>query len=222
MKWRGPTKDGQLGHQHVTNATTEIPKNVTVFPDAFVYGVGGLCGPDYVGYDPPGGYVCSVHGGMHGGEIDERTGRWTCPGCTDGYPKAFPSALTLVNTSGAVQSTFPHAHHWPDDISEAVLETWVNGWFTTFWELQSWDPATAHIVLGKGGFHGGQPHMLDGIQKDGSVGGPDEFLPEANFTNPLDAPSMGGVMIQNLLAEVRFSGSLRSGALSLISALVAA
>ena len=32
--------------------------------------------------------------------------------------------------------------------------------------------------------------------------GPDEFLPEANFTNPLDAPSMGGVMIQNLLAEL--------------------
>ena len=82
----------------------------------------------------------------------------------------------------------------------------VNGWFTTFWELQSWDgdPTTAHLVLGKGGFHGGQPHMLDGIQADGSIGGPDEFLPEANFTNPLDAPSMGGVMIQNLLAEVRF------------------
>ena len=85
MVYKGP--GSQLGHQHVSNATNEIPKNVTVFPDAFVYvsnawkersclenssdeawlypqGVGGLCGPDYVGYDPPGGYVCSVHGGM--------------------------------------------------------------------------------------------------------------------------------------------------------------
>ena len=80
----------------------------------------------------------------------------------------------------------------------------VNGWFTTFWQLQSWDgdPTTAHLVLGKGGFHGGQPHMLDGIQKDGSIGGPDEFLPESNFTNPLDAPSMGGIMIQNLLVNI--------------------
>ena len=231
--------------------------------------MGGLCGPDYVGYDPPGGYICSVHGGMHGGDIDERTGarppllgttpnqhasllllflyepvqklglwvpgdagKWSCPGCTDGYPKAFPSALSLINTSGAKQSTFPNADRWPEDISEAVLETWVNGkravincrsfrgftafqclkrcwlsspgWFTTFWRLKSWDgdPTSARVVLGTGGFHGGQPHMLDGIQKDGSTGGPDEFLPEANFTNPLDAPSMGGVMIQNLLAEL--------------------
>ena len=39
-----------------------------MFPDYYVYGVGGLCGPDYVGYDPPGGYVCSIHGGMHGGD----------------------------------------------------------------------------------------------------------------------------------------------------------
>jgi hypothetical protein len=131
MKWSGP--GSQLGHQHVSNATAEIPKNLTVFPDTFVYGVGGLCGPGYVGFDPPGGYVCSVHGGMHGGEIDERTGRWSCPGCTDGYPKAFPAALRLINTSGSRQSTFPHAHRWPADVSAAILETWVNGWFTTWW-----------------------------------------------------------------------------------------
>ena len=139
---------------------------------------------------------------MHGGDIDERTGRWSCPSCTDGYPKAFPSALTLINTSGAKQSTFPNAAAWPEDMSEVVLETWVNGWFTTFWQLQSFDASLGRVALGKGGFHGGQPHMLDGIQKDGTVGGPDEFLPEGNFTNPLDAPSMGGVMIQNLLAEL--------------------
>lgn len=43
MKWRGPTKDGQLGHQHVSNATAEIPKDLTVFPDAFVYGAASQC-----------------------------------------------------------------------------------------------------------------------------------------------------------------------------------
>ena len=35
MVYKGP--GSQLGHQHVSNATNEIPKNVTVFPDAFVY-----------------------------------------------------------------------------------------------------------------------------------------------------------------------------------------
>ena len=196
MPWPG------YGHQHVANATREIPKNLTVFPDYFVYGVGGLCGADYVGFDPPGGYVCSIHGGMHGGDIDERTGNWSCPGCTDGYPKAFPKALLLTNTTGATQTAFPHADTWADDVSEAVLETWVNGWFTTFWQLKGYDASVGRLSLGKGGFHGGQPHMLDGIQKDGSIGGPDEFLPEANVTNPLDAASMNQVMIQNLLAEL--------------------
>ena len=188
MQWRGAAGTSQLGHQHVTNATAEIPKNLTVFPDAFVYGVGGLCGADYVAFDPPGGYLCSVHGGMHGGEIDERTGRWSCPGCTDGYPKAFPAALALVNTSNAVQNTFPNAHKWPDDMSEAVIETWVNGWFTTWWQLKSYDKGKQRFELGKGGFHGGQPHMLDGLNKDGSKGGPDEFLPEANYVRARSHP----------------------------------
>ena len=157
---------------------------------------------------------------QHGGEIDERTGRWSCPGCTDGYPKAFPAALRLINQSGSVQSTFPHAANWPDDVSEAIIETWVNGWFTTWWQLKGYEQAAGRLKLGRGGFHGGrecpilppllrdmplavtvysssnalrwpEPHMLDGLNKDGSVQpGGDEFLPEANFTNPLDSPSV--------------------------------
>ena len=39
----------------VINATAEIPKNVTVFPDYFVYGAHGACAA--AGYDPPGGCV---------------------------------------------------------------------------------------------------------------------------------------------------------------------
>ena len=68
-----------------------------------------------------------MHGGMHGGELDERTNTWSCPGCTDGYPAVFPSALVLVNTTGAAQKTFPHADRWPKNVTEAVLRTWVNG-----------------------------------------------------------------------------------------------
>ena len=63
-------------------------------------------------------------------------------------------------------------HHRPANISGAVLRTWVNGWFTEMWELNGFDAATGTLSLGKGGFHGGQPHMLDGVQKDGTPGGP--------------------------------------------------
>jgi hypothetical protein len=46
------------------------------------YGANGACA--HAGYDPPGAYMCSVHGGMHGGDYDAVTGKWTCPGCTNG------------------------------------------------------------------------------------------------------------------------------------------
>jgi len=166
--WTSMQPVHDLGHQITINATALVPKSTTVFPDYYVYGVGGACAK--AGYDPPGGYLCSTHGGMHGGEWDEKTMAWSCPGCTDGYPAVFPSQLKLVNTTGARQKTFPNAHLWPADISGAVLHTWVNGWFTEMWELDSFDPATGVLALGKGGFHGGQPHMLDSVLPDGSPG----------------------------------------------------
>ena len=69
--------------------------------------------------------------------------------------------------------------------------------------LDGYDTATATLVLGKGGFHGGQPHMLDGVNADGSAGGPDEFLNSTlNVTNRIDPQSMAQVRIENLLAEL--------------------
>ena len=46
------------------------------------YGANGACAK--AGYDPAGGYLCSQHGGMHGGDYDAISGKWGCPGCTDG------------------------------------------------------------------------------------------------------------------------------------------
>eukprot|EP00039_Didymoeca_costata_P023769 m.8181 g.8181 ORF g.8181 m.8181 type:complete len:1067 (-) comp3851_c0_seq2:220-3420(-) len=195
-----------LGHQIVENATKYIPKNVTVFPDYYVYGTGGACAR--AGYDPPGGYLCSIHGGMHGGDWDGT--KWTCPGCTDGYPTVFPSALVLKNTTdvNVKQKTFPNSHLWPKDnetLSKAILRTWVNGWFTEMWNVAGWNEDTATLDLGYGGFHGGQPHMLDSVNPDGTPGGPDEFLNSTvNVTNRLDPSSMGQVIIENLLAELDF------------------
>ena len=49
-----------------------MPKNVTVFPDAFVYGVGGLVVQVMLSTIHLAD-TFAIHGGMHGGEIDERT-----------------------------------------------------------------------------------------------------------------------------------------------------
>jgi hypothetical protein len=39
----------------------------------------------------------------------------------------------------------------------------VNGWFTNMWEIDAYDPATATITFGAGGFQGGRSyHVVDG------------------------------------------------------------
>ena len=87
-------------------------------------------------------------------------------------------------------------------MSQAVLRAWVNGWFTTMWEVEGWDEQHGELALGRGGFHGGQPHMLDSVRADGSPGGPDEFLNATlNVTNRIDPGSMNQVMGRNLFGE---------------------
>ena len=142
---------------------------------------------------------------MHGGDWDGT--KWTCPGCTDGYPTVFPAALALANTTGAHQRVLPNAHRWPVNVSGGILRAWVNGWFTEMWELGGYDDATGRIALGRGGFHGGQPHMLDSVNPDGTPGAPDEFLNSTvNVTNRLDPGSMGQIIVENLLAELDAPG----------------
>ena len=142
------------GTQIVVNATPSIPKSVANFPDYYVYGAGGACAAQ--GYDPPGGWLCADWGGMHGGTFDPARG-WS-----GGYPKPFPASLELSNTSGVKQSVFPHSAQW--DVSggaangtRAKLRAWVNGWYTSMWEIADWDEDKSKLTLGRGGFHGGQP-----------------------------------------------------------------
>ena len=139
--WQTKPPPSDPGVQIVVNATPSIPKTVTTFPDYFMYGAGGACAAQ--GYDPPGGWLCASYGGMHGGTFTPGQG-WT-----GGYPTPFPASVELSNTSGVKQSVFPHSSKW--DISggresdakaqngtRAKLRAWVNGWFTSMWEIADW------------------------------------------------------------------------------------
>ena len=133
--WLSRQPVGDRGHQIVVNATAAVPKTVTNFPDYYVYGVGGNCATQ--GYDPPGGWMCSIYGSMHGGTFDSATAKWE----GGGYPNVFPGALSLSNTTGAVQSVFPHSSSWMvSNTSGAagIIRAWVNGWFVSMWEIADW------------------------------------------------------------------------------------
>lgn len=195
-----PTID--LGHQIVVNATHFIPKQVAEFPDYYVYGVGGTC--ERQGYDPPGGWMCSTRGSMHGGTFDD-TGNWA----GGGYPQVFPSALVLSNTTGEAQTVFPNSSSW--DASNAttgtrgIIRAWVNGWFVSMWEIESWDEVASTLKLGRGGFHGGQTAYLDQMLPDGSWARADECcFPNltANFSNRINPGTMDRVFVENLLSEL--------------------
>ena len=171
------------------------------------YGVGGQCGPDGADYTPPGGYICSIHGGMHGGTWDPAanngTGKWVCPWCTDGYPTAFPARLRWPAATVSQQTTFPHAPNWTH-VEDSVIIAPVNGWFSAMYHgvaegfVDGKGHADTTLELGAGGNQGGQPHMLDG--PNGTK--PDEFLPHANYTNRIDPSNMNQLFIQNLFEEL--------------------
>eukprot|EP01049_Picozoa_sp_SAG25_P009165 SAG25_NODE_885_length_4932_cov_8.691082_2_plen_292_part_00 len=224
------------GHQIVVNATRFIPKNVTSFPDYYVYGTGGACAAQ--GYDPPGGWLCADHGGMHGGTYNPSLQRWT-----GGYPKPFPASVRLSHS--VKQSVFPNSAKWCVEydlhlrnvvhcvivlarscysLSEAIvasrdifgggkaggngtrakLRAWVNGWFTSMWEIDGWNETTSQLDLGKGGFHGGQPVYLQSLNPDGSWGGEAFGFRNntLNATNRINAGDMDRIFVEDLLAEV--------------------
>ena len=120
-------------HQIVVNATAAVPKTVTNFPDYYVYGVGGSCAAQ--GYDPPGGWMCSEYGSMHGGTFDSATAKWE----GGGYPVVFPGALSMSNTTGVAQSVFPNSSAWVvNGSNKGILRAWINGWFVNMWEVAAW------------------------------------------------------------------------------------
>ena len=208
------------GYQIVVNATPSIPKTVTTFPDYYVYGAGGACAAQ--GYDPPGGWLCADYGGMHGGT-------WTAgTGWSGGYPKPFPASVELSNTTGVKQSVFPHSSKWDvhggavkggHNGTRGMLRVWVNGWFTSMWEIDTWDEEASKLTLGRGGFHGGQPVYLQALNQDGSWGGEafgftNNTLNASNRINPGD---MRQVFVENLLAEVGGSCHVSYGTIQYLS-----
>ena len=93
--------------------------------------------------------MCSTYGDMHGGTFDD-LGDWA----GGGYPQVFPSALSLSNTTGVTQTVFPHSAEWVVDNrttgTRGILRAWVNGWYTSFWEVDAWHEAESYMELGKG------------------------------------------------------------------------
>lgn len=107
----------------------------------FTYGVGGPCER----YTPAGGYLCSANatGGGYGWETE-----------VPGAP-LFPVGINVP--SGAWSDAgVPAPSQWASEAESGtapVLETWTNGWATTFWEV--------------GGVSGDELHFRSGGQQIG-------------------------------------------------------
>ena len=129
-EWHKPPGWGAPGF-NVSHSVTVVPpngtENFTGTGDIFTYGVGGWsCGR----YTPAGGFWCSNQssGGGSGWEL-----------MVPGAP-LFPVALELDSSvwggkAGVLtQAGVPDPTKWKSK-SGAVIETWTNGWSTTFWEV---------------------------------------------------------------------------------------
>ena len=201
--WQAKQPVVDPGTQIVVNATASIPKTTTTFPDYFMYGAGGACAAQ--GYDPPGGWLCASYGGMHGGTWTEGSG-WS-----GGYPTPFPASLSMSNTTGQKQTVFPNSVEWDvhggggadGNGTKALLRSWVNGWFTSMWELEGWDEAASKLTLGRGGFHGGQPVYLDFNNPDGSPSDREAFGFENNTLNASNRINPGDMSQVRLTARKR-------------------
>ena len=89
----------------------------------FTYGVGGPCAR----FEPPGGYLCSANatGGGYGWEE-----------MVPGSP-AFPVGVSVPAAAWS-DAGVPPPSTWASAAQTGtapVLETWTNGWATTFWEV---------------------------------------------------------------------------------------
>ena len=101
----------------------------------FTYGVGGPCER----FSPPGGYLCSANasGGGFGWEEE-----------VPGAP-LFPIGLRVPDSAWQ-QAGIEAPSEWMTaqaSGTSAVLETWTNGWATTFWEVEA-SGETLHFTRG--------------------------------------------------------------------------
>ena len=132
-------------------------ENYTGSGDIFTYGVGGWsCGR----YTPAGGFWCSNQssGGGSGWEL-----------MVPGAP-LFPVGLELDGSiwggEGGVlaKAGVPDPSTWASK-SGAVIETWTNGWSTTFWEVtditQGAGENSTFVFGGTGGQQSGRGFHID-------------------------------------------------------------
>jgi hypothetical protein len=116
--------------------------NITTDHLIFTYGVGGdMCAR----YSPPGGFWCSANssGGGSGWEL-----------MVPGAP-LFPVGLEVVDTKWSKDhdNPPPEPRTWRRKAG-AVIETWTNGWSTTFWnvtDIVSTAANTSTFVFGGSG-----------------------------------------------------------------------
>jgi hypothetical protein len=152
--------------------TPSVSQSVTTEFNHWISGVGGAC----TRFDPPAAWICNPN--CTGGGA-----AWDAPG------PFFPTGLALGADIGHL---FPNATRWTSkDVSQAVLTTWTNGWYTSHFDLASFTNAT--VVFGpRGGVQGGR-----GWHFDGSLPGPPKIC-----TGNVRGSDCGPIKIEGILAEL--------------------
>ena len=151
-------------------ASPALPLNITTEFNHWMTGVGGECSR----YDPPAGPLCNPN--FTGGGFN-----WDGPG------PFFPTGIEL----GSAAKQFPQSPKWGNDTSQAVFTSWTNGWYTSHFDVASWDGTK--LVFGPlGGTQGGR-----GWHFDASLSGPPKIC-----TGNVRASDCGPVKIEGLLAEL--------------------
>lgn len=166
---------------HVNVSSPSVPLSVTTEFNHWMGGVGGECDR----FDPPVGYICNPN--VTGGGYD-----WEGPGPFWPFSLKFGKNLTTL---------FPNAGEWGDrgdDMSQAIFTTWTNGWFTTHFDVTSWNQTgSKQLVFGsKGGNQGGRGWHFD-LEQENNDPATIELC-----TGNVRGSDCGPVKIEGLLAEL--------------------
>jgi hypothetical protein len=189
--WEQKQTVSRAVHKRVESPS--VPLTTSTEFNHWMVGVGGECAR----FSPPVGAICNPN--ATGGGYN-----WDGPG------PYFPTALQLGNAT----SLFPNSGKWAgstdrsaagsksadslySDMSQAVLTAWTNGWFTSHFDIASFDHAansTLHFGH-RGGVQGGRGWHFDAsLPKAGAI--------HRICTGNVRATDCGPVKIEGLLAEL--------------------
>ena len=164
--WEQPPSVRLALHKKVEQPS--VPLSVTGEFNNWMSGIGGECER----FDPPAAAIC--HPNATGGGYN-----WDGPG------PFFPTGLQLGNAS----ILFPNSSKWAAaDMPQAVFSSWTNGWFTSHFDLESFQDGTLRFGP-RGGTQGGRGwHFPDDGHKI--------------CTGGVRSSDCGPVKIEGLLAEL--------------------